>query len=187
MKVNFEPQYMGWFGLSWQEKIAAATYKKVNAVNKAAAKKLKDFLQAGGLNIRLIENMYREYVALQAKGYKPANFSGNDPDSNTVQIASIIKGKINTDEIIILNFLQSLYELSAAGTIDFQKWNPQGYKESTALQKSFPSEVSFIEKAQKVTTATAKTGTVLLIVAGIGISLYYLNNIERFKSYGKRN
>lgn len=186
MRIKFEPDYMGWFGLTWQEKVANYTYNQVKAVDKTIAKKLNDFLQPAGRNIRLIENMYREYVALQAQGYKPANFSGIDPDSNTVKIASIIKGKVNTDDLIILNFLKSLYDLSAAGTIDFSKWNPQGFKESTTLQKSFPSEVSLLEKAGKITTSTAKTGTVLLIVAGIGISLYYLNNIERFKSHGKR-
>ena len=185
MKINYSPDLMGWFGLSWQEKVANSTYKKVAAIDKKTAKVLKDIFQPGGLNVRLIENMYREYVALMAKGNKPANFVNGAPDSSTVNIATKIRDTVNASDTVVLKFLESLYELSSTGTIEYSKWNPQGFKTSTALQKSFPSEVSFIEKAAKVTTATAKTGSILLIIAGIGVSLYYLNNYERLKSHGK--
>lgn len=179
MKV-LEPELMGLFGLTWQEKVTNLTYKKVNAIDKTIAKKLKDFFQAGSLNVRMLENMHREYIALMAKGNKPSNIIDGKADSNTLQLIPKIKEKINIDDLIILKFLESLFELSAAGKIPYAKWNPKGFKESTALQKTFPSEVTILDNVQK----GAKVGTVLLIVAGIGISLYYLNNIERLKRHG---
>lgn len=179
MKV-YEPELMGLFGLTWQEKVTNLTYKKVNAIDKEIAKKLKDFFQPGSLNVRMIENMEREYLALMASGYKPANFIDGIPDSSTLQLIPKLKAKINIEELTILKFLESLYELSAAGKIPYAKWNPKGYKESTALQKTFPSEITILDNVQK----GAKVGTVLLIVAGVGISLYYLNNIERLKRHG---
>lgn len=179
MKV-YEPELMGLFGLSWQEKVTALTYKKVNAIDKTIAKQLKDFFQSGSLNVRTLENMHREYIALMAQGYKPSVFVNGVPDSSTLQLIPKIKDKLNIDELIILKFLESLFELSAAGKIPYAKWNPKGYKESTALQKTFPSEKTVLDNVQK----GAKIGTVLLIVAGVGVSLYYLNNIERLRRHG---
>jgi len=179
----YQPELMGLFGLTWQEKVTNETYKKVNATDKTIAKKLKDFLQPGGLNIRMLENMHREYLALMAKGFKPSNFTNNIPDSYTLQLIPKIKEKINTDDLIILKFLESLFELSAAGKIPYAKLNPQGFKESTALQKTFPSEITIMDTVKK----GAKVSTILFIVAGVGVSLYYLNNYERLKRHGTRN
>lgn len=170
MKCNVES--MGWFGLTWQEKVAKSTYDKTMQTDKTTAKKLKDIFQAGTFNIRLVENMYREYSALMAMKYKPASFKSGVPDTSTLKLVQIIKDKINTDEILVLNFLKSLQELSAAGTIPFSKWNPSGYAESTALQKSFDSEKSILDKAQGVAISASKVSTVLLIVAGLGLVSY---------------
>lgn len=179
MKIS-EPELMGLFGLTWQEKVTSLTYKKVNAIDKAIAKKLKDLFQPGSVNVRMLENMHREYIALMAKGSRPSNFVNGVADNYTLQLIPKIKEKINIDDLIILKFLESLYELSAAGKIPYAKWNPRGFKESTALQKTFPSEVTILDNVQK----SAKVGTILLIVAGIGVSLYYLNNIERLRRHG---
>lgn len=170
MKCNVES--MGWFGLTWEEKVAKSTYDKTILNNKTIAKKLKDIFQAGTFNIRLIENMYREYSALMAQRYKPASFEKGIPSNDTLNLVKIISKKINADEIIVLNFLNSLQELAAAGTIPFSKWNPSGYAESTALQKSFDSEKSILDKAQGVAVSASKVSTVLLIVAGLGLVSY---------------
>ena len=170
MKCNVES--MGWFGLTWQEKVAKSTYDKTMLINKTIAKKLKDIFQAGTFNIRLIENMYREYSALMAQKYKPASFKNGIPNNDTLNLVKIISKKINAEEIIVLNFLNSLQELAAAGTIPFSKWNPSGYAESTALQKSFDSEKSILDKAQGVAVSASKMSTVLLIVAGLGLVSY---------------
>lgn len=165
---------MGWFGLTWQEKIAKAIYTNTYLKDRTLAKKMKDFLQPGGLNIRLVENMYREYSALMAQKYKPASFKDGMPDTNTSNLIQIIKNRINTDEILVLNFLKALQELSAAGTIPFAKWNPSGYAESTALQKSFDTEKSILDKAQRAAVSASKVGTVLLIVTGLGLASYLI-------------
>lgn len=172
MKCNVE--MMGWFGLTWQEKVAKAIYTDTYLKDKNIAKKMKDFLQPGGLNIRLVENMYREYSALMAQRYKPASFKDGIPDTNTSNLIQIIKNKINADEILVLNFLKALQELSAAGTIPFAKWNPSGYAESTSLQKSFETEKSIFDKAQGAAVKASKVSTVLLIVAGLGLTSYIL-------------
>lgn len=177
MKCNVES--MGWFGLTWQEKVAKFTYDETMLTNKGIAKKLKDFLQPGGFNTRLIENIHREYSALMAKNYKPALFKNGVPNKNTLDIVQIIKDKINADEIIVLNFLRSLQNLAAAGTIPFAKWNPSGYAESTALQKTFDSEKTIFDKAQGVAVKASKASTVLLILAGLGLVSYVVYETKR--------
>lgn len=178
MKCNVES--MGWFGLTWEEKLAKSTYDKVKTVNKIIAKKLKDIFQSGTFNVRLIQNMYREYAALMAQNYKPANFvASGDPDSSTAKLALIIKDRLNTDELIVLNFLLSLQQLAAGGTIPFSKWNPSGYAESTALQKKFDTEKSFLDKAQGAAVAASKASTTLLIVAGLGLVSYIVYETKR--------
>ncbi|MFA5235099.1 MAG: hypothetical protein WC390_11930 [Sulfurimonas sp.] len=176
------PEYMGLFGLSFEEKLASATYKKLQAIDKTIAKKLKDFFQAGGLNIRLIQNMYREYTALMAQNYKPANFTNNAPDNATLNLIAIIKGKLNIDDSIISNFLLSLQELAAEGIIPYAKWNPKGFKESTALQKTFSTEQSIIDKTISTTKEVSGKLSLILIVAGLGVSFYYINKYQ-----GKKN
>lgn len=177
MKCNVES--MGWFGLTWEEKLAKFTYNETILSDKAIAKKLKDFLQPGGFNIRLIQNIYREYSALMAQKYKPASFKDGVPDKNTLNIVQIIKNKINADEIIVLNFLKSLQNLAAAGTIPFSKWNPSGYAESAALQKTFDSEKTIFDKAQGAAVAASKASTTLLIVAGLGLVSYIVYETKR--------
>lgn len=178
--MKIRPEYMGVFGLTWEEKVAALTFKKVNAVNKVIAKKLKDFFQAGGYNIRLIENMYREYAALMAQNYQPANFpQGLDPDTSTAKLSLLIKSKVNTDDLIVLNFLLSLQELAAAGSIPFAKWNPSGYAKSTALQKTFESEKTILDKAQTVASSTARASSMILLVAGLGFISYLIYEKRR--------
>ena len=176
MKCNVE--YMGWFGLTWQEKLAKSTYDKVKSIDKIIAKKLKDIFQAGTFNIRLIQNMYREYAALMAQNYKPANFVAGEADSSTAKLATIIKDKLNTENIIVLNFLLSLQELASSGMIPFSKWNPSGYAESTALQKKFDTEKSFLDKAQGAAVKASNVGTVFMVVAGLGLVSYLVYELK---------
>jgi hypothetical protein len=173
------PELMGMFGLTWEEKVAALVYSKLQTIDKKLAKKMKDFFQAGGFNIRLIQNMQREYAALMAQGYKPANYVNGVPDKLTPTLITIIKNKVNTEDQIVSAFLSSLQELAANGIIPFAKWNPKGYEESTNLQKSFESEKTILDKAQTVAKTTAMASSTILLVAGLGFLSYLIYEKRR--------
>ncbi len=180
MKIT-ESEYLGIFGLSWQEKLADSTHKKVNSVDKNIAKKLKDFFQSGGLNVRMIENLHREYTALMASGYKPSNYNDSSSLQDTENLSKILSDKTKIEKVITDSFLRSLYDLSATGKIPFEKWNPAGYKESIILQKKFDTEKNIFEKI----STDAKSVKNVLLFSGILAGLYYLNNVGIFN--GKKN
>jgi len=181
MKI-IESEFMGIFGLSWQEKVANLTYQKTVKTNKELSKKLKDFWQSGGLNVTIVNNLYREYAALLASGYMPSSFENGIPDQNTKALIDKINSRVTIDKLIIKNFLESIFELSSEGKIPFQKWNPKGYKETQDLVKTFPSEASIFDKVKKGTN----TVSTILIIAGIATTLYYLNSIGK-NYYGTKN
>ncbi len=188
MTVNFNNQeYMGLFGLTFEEKVASFVRKQLKGT--AAAKKLSSFFQAGGLNVTLIKNLYNEYAALMAKNHKPADFTvspdaagnGGAFSESSIQLAAIIGDKTNVDNAIVLSFLKALYVLSRDGKIPFSKWNPAGYKESTELRKSFATEQDIFQAVGKAAGKAAGTSKILLIVAGIGVTAYLLSQIKAIK------
>lgn len=177
---NRSTEYMGLFGLTWEEKVAAFVQRRLKGT--AAAKKLSSFLQAGGKNVTLIKNLYREYAALMASGYNPADFSvspddkgsGGQYSDDTVSLAGVIADKTNVEPVIVLEFLRGLFVLARDGKISFAKWNPQGYKQSTKLQKTFSTEKSFLDM-------TSKTGTyakIALAIGAVGVGAYLLSQIK---------
>lgn len=176
-------ELMGIFGLSWEEKTASFMNKKLKGTK--LAKKLKSFWGAGGMNTSIVKNLHREYTALQATGWKPSNFSvmpdtngdGGQFDQATIQLAGQLQARTNIESPIVFEFLRSLFVLARDGKIPFQKWNPQGYKQSTALQKSFKSEQGFLEAAQK----TGKYMKIGMAVAAVGVSAYLLSQLSRLK------
>ena len=98
--------YMGWFGLSWQEKIAKAMYSLLNDTDR---KQLKSFWGAGGWNINLINALYNYYLT-----------------SGTVNAsASDISEKSGIAEKIVQAFLSSVQSLAVAGTVDYKIYNPE--------------------------------------------------------------
>ena len=182
MKVDLSgnQEYMGLFGLSWEEKVAAFVQKRLKGTK--AAKKLSDFFQAGGKNVALIKNLYREYAALMASGYKPAEFSVSPDDkggggqyaADTITLAGLLADRTNIETVIVLEFLRALFVLARDGKIPFAKWNPQGFKQSTKLQKSFSTEKGFLD-------ITSKTGTyakIALALGAVGVGAYLLSQIK---------
>lgn len=194
MKVeltNRDTELMGLFGLSWEEKTASFMNKKLKGTQ--LAKKLKSFWGAGGMNVSIVKNLHREYTALQATGWKPSNFSvlpdlkgdGGQFDQATIQLAGQLQARTNIEAPIVFEFLRSIFVLARDGKIPFQKWNPQGYKQSTALQKTFKSEQGFLEAAQ----TTGNYMKIVLALAAVGVSAYLLSQIKSLKgsSDGKKD
>jgi hypothetical protein len=177
-------ELMGLFGFSWEEKTASFMNKKLKGTQ--LAKKLKTFWQAGGMNVSIVKNLHREYTALQATGWKPANFSalpdakgdGGTFDNSTVQLAGQLQARTNIESPIVFEFLRALFTLARDGNIPFQKWNPQGYKQSTLLQKTFATERSGFLDAAKSTGGYMK---IVLAIAAVGVSAYLLSQIKVLK------
>lgn len=183
---NDTAEYMGLFGFTWEEKVAAFIKKQLKGT--AAAKKLSSFFQAGGLNVELVKNMFNEYAALMVRKLPPASFSVQ-PDANgnggtysqsTIDLAAIIGTKTNIDTPVILAFLRALFVLARDGKIPFAKWNPEGWKESTSLRKSYSSEKTFLDTAGRVAEKTANTSKIVLLVIGIGAAAYLLSQLKTF-------
>lgn len=181
-------EYMGIFGLSWQEKVASFVKNRLKGT--AIQKKLSDFFQSGGLNVSLIKNLYNEYAALMAMGNAPADFvvlpnqsgDGGEFKQSTITLASKIATKTNVDNSIILEFLRALFVLARDGKIPFEKWNPQGYKESTQLRKTFETEKTILDTVVK---PVMDKGTGLMVIFGVGVAAYLLSQLKHF-TYKKR-
>lgn len=177
------PEVMGLFGLSWPEKVASFMAKQLKG--KPQSKKLKDFFQAGGKNVSLVNNLHREYMALMAENREPSSFtvspdsqgSGGEFSSSTITLASLIENRTNVDPVIVLEFLRALYVLSRDGKIPFAKWNPKGYQTSTELKRTFKTEKGILD-------FTSKSGTyakVLIVLASVGVGAYLLSQLKEFK------
>ncbi len=186
IEFNNSAEYMGLFGFTWEEKVAAFAKKQLKGT--AAAKKLSDFFQAGGVNVSLIKNLYNEYAAFMAKNYQPVSFAvqpdaagnGGTFSPGTIELSALIGNKTNVETPIVLSFFKALYVLSRDGKIPFAKWNPAGWKESTNLRKSFPTEQGFLDTATKAATKAVDTSKIFLIVAGIGAAAYLLSQLKTF-------
>src|SRR3990172_7451114 len=172
MKIDLSgnPEVMGIFGFSFEEKVASFMQKALKGTS--SAKKLSSFLGAGGKNTTLVKNLYREYSAFQASGRLPADFSiepdssgsGGQFDAATISLAADLSNKTNVDSPIALEFLRALYVLSRDGKIPFAKWNPVGYQQSKKLQKTFVSENPLGALGAK-SMSYAKIGIGIAIVA----------------------
>ena len=142
---------------------------------------MNDFFQAGGKNVRLIDNLHREYMALQAEGKSAVSVVNDGLDQSSLSLANEIYKRTNVDIVIVIEFLKSIYNLSKTGKIPYEKWNPKGYKKSETAKKTFSTEKGFFDFAK----STAGYGKIVLIVAGIGASAYLLNQFNQFKGVKK--
>ncbi len=173
-------EQMGLFGLSFEEKVAEFIRKRLKGT--ASAKKLSDFFQAGGKNVSLVKNLYREYAALMASGYSPSSFTvspdgkgnGGQYASDTVTLAGKINGKTNIDMVIVLEFLRALFVMARDGKIPFAKWNPRGYQQSTKLQKTFSTEKGLLD----ITSKTGAYAKIALILGAVGVGAYLLSQLK---------
>ena len=187
---NSAVPYMGIFGLSWEEKVASFVKKRLSGTS--LSKKLSDFFQSGGLNVSLIKNLYNEYAAFMAVGNPPSDFDvlpnqsgdGGEFKQTSLSLASKIESKTNVDFSIILEFLRALFVLSRDGKIPFEKWNPQGYKESTQLRKTFDTEKSILDTIVKPVSDKASG---LILIVGVGVTAYLLSQLKFFTYKKQRN
>lgn len=186
MVVNVaSPELMGLFGLTWAEKVASFMDARLSG---SAKKKMHDITQSGGMNIKLVDNLYNEYIALLARGNQPAQFviapdskgNGGDFTSNSLMLADAIGGKTNVESSIVLNFLRAMFVLARDGKIPFERWNPAGYQQTTELRKTFATERKPSGIAQVITGAT-NTSKVIAVIAGLGVAGYLLSQLKQFK------
>lgn len=169
-----KPESMGIFGFSWQEKTGDFMRKHMKGT--ALAKKLSDFWQAGGVNTKLIENIQRTYAAEMALGRQPVSWvvppnsagDGGTFSSDTISLAGIVSGKTNIDAALVLEYFRALWVLARDGKIDSAKWDPKGYKSTTALQKTFSTEKSVAD----IASSSIKT---IVILVGLGLGAYALS------------
>lgn len=171
---------MGIFGLSVEEKISSFMIKRLKGTSQE--KKLKDFWQAGGMNITLVKNLLRTYLSLMATNQSPSMFSiqpdsngnGGQFTNNTVKLASRIVSITNIESPLVVEFLRALYVLARDGKIPFAKWNPQGYKEATELQKTFKTE-------QTLSDIAKSSMNKFVIVAIVGVAIYGVSKLKTLK------
>lgn len=178
--ISKNPELMGLFGLSWEEKIASYMLSDLRKSNPDLSKKMKMFTGAGGVNTTIAKNLHNEYAALLAKGKQPAGFSdvnSNLFDSSTMQLAIQLQNKTNLDLPIIYSFLRALWFLAKDGKIPYAKWNPSGFQESTELRKTFPSERGFVDIAKK----SSSNMSYLILIAAIGVTGYLISQVKSLK------
>lgn len=121
---------------------------------------------------RVIDNLYREYIALLAKGFTKADIlSGSGDfvkwDRQTYTMARKISDITNVPNLLVLNFFLALYNLAKTGAIPFERWNPKGYDKSKKLQKTFPTEKNLLDKTGEKASKITRLLMPLSIGAGI--------------------
>lgn len=185
MKISLiknDPELMGIFGWSWQEKVATMMLSILKGTQLES--KMKSFWGGSGKNTELVNNLELSYTALMASGNNPASFALS-PDSSgkngvfsadSTLLAQQINKTTSVEIPIINSFLTSIFVLARDGKIPYEKWNPKGYAESKALTKdTFDSEKSIFDKITKPAGDTMKT---VLVIAGVGAVAYLLNQVK---------
>jgi hypothetical protein len=136
--------YMGWFGLSWEEKVAAAMYKILGSDYKSQMKKL---MQPGGYNIQLVQSIYNGYVLA---GFK----------MSTAREISDISG---ADIAIVNAFRTAITDLAIKGEIPYKYYDPETVNESKVIQKDYltPEPVKKLDRYVKV--GAALIGSIVIL------------------------
>lgn len=124
---------------------------------------------------RMILNLNREYMRLQASGYTAADIVSGAGDlvkwnRQTYKMSSLISDSLNVSKMIVLNYFLALYNLAKDGKIPYEKWNPKEYIKSKKLQKKIITEKTIFEKAAKGLSIIVP----LAIVGGIAAGVFIL-------------
>ncbi len=172
-----QPELMGIFGFSWQEKVARFMYSRLKGTD--VAKKMKSFWSGSGMNVTIVNNLYREYAAFMAQGYAPAQYTvtpdaagdGGTLSQESIKLASLLYNKTGVAIEIIVEFFRALFVLARDGKIPFEKWNPAGYKLSDQLRQTFTTERS------KVSTLTSYLKGVSFLAA-LGLGAYIVSKVR---------
>lgn len=179
MYTQNEPAYMGLFGFTWQEKVAQYMYNAMRGL--PAAEKLKSFWQASGLNVRLVDNLHREYMALLNIGRAPANLQKLPDDKGrfavlsnaTAAMVQPLADSTGAEKIIVQYFLIALYVLARSGKIGYEKLDPKGYAETEAVRKK-------LEPQKDVVNRLMDFSTMAVLVGGIAASAYLIKQLRSF-------
>lgn len=171
---------IGYFGVSSWEKILDYMRKATQGTD--LYKYVSDFWK----NETLIKSLSREYIALQAKGYTPAELKGGKDTPGTIkkwtqeteEMVLIISKKLNIPAQLVRFYFAAIYDLSKIGKIPYYVYNPKGYKESEALKKTFETEKGILDKATDITSATSKILIPLAVLASIGTGFFIYSKLK---------
>jgi len=136
--------YMGWFGLSWEEKVAAAMYKILGSDYKS---KMKKFMQPGGYNIELVQSLYNGYVL---SGFK---------SSTTEEIVDIT----GADITIVNAFKTAITDLAIKGEIPYKYYDPETVQVSKSVQREYLTPAPVKKLDQYVKVGAALVGSIVLL------------------------
>lgn len=170
--VQEYPESMGIFGLSWPEKVASDMLNGLRGTGYEST--VKAFWGAGGKNTKLIKNLQSVYERFMIEGNEPPTFTGGETNTYATYLSGLLSAETATPEIVTLQFLKSLYNLTQKGDIDYKLYNPVGYSQSAEVVKASKPKSGI----EAVATETGKVLNRVLIVAGIGAAAYLLSNVK---------
>jgi hypothetical protein len=182
MVIDYNNELLGFWerlglGLTFKEKI-------LNFIKK----------RTRGLSIYLystfgnVDNLDREYLALQREGWRPVEFIGNIADidraqwsADSWQLIFELQKRTKLPQRIIDLYLRALWYGAHLGKIPYSKWNPKGYEERQALKQSWSTEKTWLAKAGEFTGKKTKNIILLATIAGGGFLLYQFMETKKRK------
>jgi predicted RNase H-like nuclease len=172
--------YMGLFGFTWQEKVARYMYDAMKGL--PAADIMRSFWQASGLNVRLVDNLHREYMAMINAGRQPVQLE-KLPDeeghfailsNETAAMVQPLSNATGAQSIIVQYFLIALYMLAKSGAIGYEKLDPKGYAETEAARRK-------LEPTKDVVNRLLDFSSMAVLVGGIAAGAYLLKQLRSFR------
>ena len=168
-----DPEYMGVFGFTWQEKVGKKMLSLLDGTGYESS--IKSFWGGSGLNTGMINDLHDSYVSLLTAGNRPAEYTGSIPSIQTTSLSRTIQGSTAIAEPIVDAFLFSLYNLASIGKISYSIYDPVGYKKVAETV----TETEPVTGVQAVIQDTGKTVGKILIVAGLAAGAVLFVNINK--------
>lgn len=135
-------EYLGVFGLSWQEKIAARMYKILGS---DYASIMKDFYQSGGYNINLVNTLYNAYILYGSK------------DATKTVIAE----KSGESETVAQAFLIALKDAAISGEISSKYYDPDTFSKASSRKEALLTPTPVKQARSYLTIAAVIVGGIL--------------------------
>lgn len=165
---NSFDNYLGVFGLSFQEKISAYMVK-ILVTNKDGIKLVK--------NISYINNLYNIYLSGLSAGVALPTMS-----NFTAMIDHFKTNRVT--ESIAKAWISAVYFLSQNGSIDLKIYDPFKAKKMIAEKEKITGNP--VKIALSNVGMVAKSIRTVAIIGGIAVGLFYINNITKdFKTVKK--
>jgi hypothetical protein len=164
---TIEYNSMGFFGLSWTEKVADNAKKYL----------LKE--QAVFINTTLVNNIHQKYLSLLLKNYKRINFIESTGDikyrtwtGDSLNTINAIRSAINIPLIYVDSVFRALYELAINGKIPYGKLDPIQVKKDKEDTSIFnPPNIFLPDKDQLNKFSTTAN---LIAIAAIAVAAVIL-------------